>query len=208
VDVIRLISYILLVVIVSLIILGYLGILISFIKNSKKNGNESGMDVAFNILSDDSAIKLVKGGNDYFSSYNISRKMIRLASNTYDGYGLLSRSIASFLAGCAVLKSKYFNILVKCGIRKIKIISFSSIIVLLVSIFVSNSFDAKIGILILALVGVYQYILNEIYMGVISEVKMDSEVLMCLSFYEKISKLFFITTLIAILRMVIIILGI
>ena len=92
--------------------------------------------------------------------------------------------------------------------RELKFISFSPIIGVVVSLFVSNVGDSRIGIVILIIIAIYQYIINMLNTLAVSKVRVNDNVSRVLNKFVFVSKLAFIITLIEIIRLVVIILGI
>ena len=210
------ISYILLVISVIGVILLYSFIMIIYFVNKKKIiDNYSGFDVAKDITTNYDAINIVKSNDIMVSEYDIKRNVIRLNANNYEGNSYFDILISSILAGYSLINSENpdsfkFSILFK----KIRWISFSSLIMVVLSIMISNIGDAKIGMVIFILLLVYQYMRYQIAINsnlVIKE-NLDKELYnkleKSLGMDITINKVSFIVSLIMILRLVVIILEI
>jgi len=210
------ISYILLVISVIGVVLLYSFIVgIYFINKKKIVDNYSGFDVAKDVTTNYDAINIVKSSDIVVSEYDVKRNVIRLNANNYEGNSYFDIFVSSILAGYSLVNSDNpnsfkFSFLFK----RIRCISFSSLVMGILSIMISNIGDAKIGIVVFILLLVYQYMRYQISINsnlVIKE-NLDSNL------YKKlekslgmditINKLSFILSLIMILRLVVIILEI
>ena len=209
-------SNLLLGVSVLLVIFSYFMILVIYFVNKKRTINDySGFDAAKEVTSNYDEINIVNSNDVIFSEYDIKRNVIRLNNKNYDSNSYFDIAISSILAGYSLVNMEnksYFKF--KSVIKKISYMGFVSLIGVILSYFINNTFDAKIGIIVLALLLFYQYMR---YLINIEANVMISEVLDS-SFYEKIgkvisgiinfNKLSFIVFLILIIRLVVIILGI
>jgi len=210
------ISYILLVISVIGVVLLYSFIVGNYFINKKKIvDNYSGFDVAKDVTTNYDAINIVKSSDIVVSEYDVKRNVIRLNANNYEGNSYFDIFVSSILAGYSLVNSDNpnsfkFSFLFK----RIRCISFSSLVMGILSIMISNIGDAKIGIVVFILLLVYQYMRYQISINsnlVIKE-NLDSNL------YKKlekslgmditINKLSFILSLIMILRLVVIILEI
>lgn len=210
------ISNILLLISIGLVIFSYLIILIKyFIYNKKRIDSYSGFDGAKEVTSNYDEINIVNSSDVIFSEYDAKRNVIRLNKKNYDGNSCFDVAVSMVLAGYSLVNinnDKYFKF--KTLIRKIGYISFCSLVGIVLSYFVSNIGDAKIGIVVLVLLGVYQYMRYQIAVLANDEIKVviDSDI------YDKVgdvinsiisfNKLSFIVILLLIIRLVVIILGI
>jgi len=188
---------------------------IYFINKKKIVDNYSGFDVAKDVTTNYDAINIVKSSDIVVSEYDVKRNVIRLNANNYEGNSYFDIFVSSILAGYSLVNSDNpnsfkFSFLFK----RIRCISFSSLVMGILSIMISNIGDAKIGIVVFILLLVYQYMRYQISINsnlVIKE-NLDSNL------YKKlekslgmditINKLSFILSLIMILRLVVIILEI
>lgn len=202
------VSEIILIVCIVLTAILYMGIIMLYIVNRKNNTSATASEEVLKILDDEASINLIESKESIFSKYNIKRKMVKLSSNTYDSNNSFKVAIASLLAGYSLTDNKLLNYIAYI-FKELKFISFTSIISLLASIFVSNAGDAKISIILLIIIAVYLYILDVINNDAISKIKIeDNNVNKILNKFMIFSKVSFIITLIEIIRLVVIILGI
>lgn len=199
---------ILLIVGIILILYAYIYAIILYLTNKNKKTNKTAQEISLKILDNEYSINLIKTNDSMFSKYNIKRNMVKLSSNTYDSSNYFSQSIASLLSGYAISNSKYLNIIGKI-FKELKFISFSPIVVIILSIITTNIGDSKISIIILILIAIYQYILNIINTETINKLDIrKEEINVLLNKFNNINTIFFISTLIEIIRLVIIILNI
>jgi len=199
---------ILLILSIVIISFAYIKILVLYLINKSKKTNTTAQEVALKVLSNEYSINLIKSNESYFSKYNIKRKMVKLSNNTYDSSDYFSQSISYLLSGYAISNNKYLDIISKI-FKEIKVISFSSIIALIISFITKSSGDAKISLILLIIIAGYQYLLNIINTESISKVKTKKEeITKLLNTFNQTNTIFFITTLIQITRLVVIILDI
>ena len=202
------INNILLILIIILIVFGYSYIFILYISNKDKSIKTTSYEISLELLNDDTSIRLVEKKSSYFSTYSIRRNMIKLSSKTYYGEDVFSCFVGSFLSGYEIVNNKYISILGKI-FKNLRIISFAPIILLIINILTTNQTDAKIAIIITLLIGIYQYILYDIHKEILDVTStIDKKIRLVFNKMLTIDKMFFITSLIAILRFVIIILNI
>ena len=201
------ISNILLMLLIFLILSSSIYILILYLYNKTKRCKTSGSELSLEILNDDNEIRLIESKDSKFSKYVIKRNMIKLSTKTYYNKDLFSCTVASLLAGYSTIKNKYFDILGKI-FNNFRFITFSPIITIIINIAASYKTDAKIGTVILLIVCIYQYFLNDIHINVLDKLKeIPEEILNILNRIIILDKIFFISTLIGILRLVIIIIN-
>lgn len=183
----------------------YIKILFVYILENKREDNISGNDCVREILNDDSLINVVENRSLVFSRYNIKRKMIKLSSNDYNGSSYFISAVSSLLSGYALCKNRYLNI-ISYVFREIKFITFSPIISFIVSIFVYNIGDAKIGTLILLLILFYQYMLVEINTDAYNRLE-DNKIKGLVKVFVDSYIGFFVASLVLLLRLIVIIMG-
>lgn len=201
-------SKILLIASTILILYAYIKILIIYLNNKNKKTKTTAQEIALNILKNKYSINLIKNNTSYFSKYNINRHMVKLSANTYNNSDYFSQSVATLLSGYAISNNKYLNIINKI-FKELKIISFSPIIAITISIFTNNIGDSRISIILLLIIAIYQYILNIINTESINKINIKSEeVKKIINSLNNTNTIFFITTLIQIIRLVVIILNI
>lgn len=196
--------------VIVLIPIGYLILLFTYLTNKKKTKQEenNASNIVLNLLNNNSSINLIESKRSIFSKYNIQRKMVKLTSNTYDNNSYFSQAIASLLSGYALINNKYLELIGKI-FNELKFTTFSPLLIIIINIFTNNIADAKIAVIILIIIAIYQFMLNDINNNAILEIKSKNiKVNKILNVMEKINTLFFVTTLIEILRLVIIILRI
>ena len=202
------ISYILLIISITLVIIGYLILIITYLLNKNKTKDVTAADQVEKILNDDNAINLIEDKDAYFSHYNIKRNIVKLKTKTYNSNDIFSISIASLLSGYSLAKNNTLNY-ISYIIKQLKFFTFTPLITIILSYIVTNSGDSKIAIVIFTIVVIYQYIINTLNTNAIDKIKIKSkDINNILNIITKISTLFFITTLIQIIRLVVIILNI
>lgn len=202
------ISQTLLTVIIVLTLFSYGYILILYLISKDKESNRTGSELALKILDNDYEIKVIESKGKILSTYSLKRKMIRLSTKTYYGKDYFSLYVAYILSGYEIVRNKYTELISKI-FQNIRVISFSVIIICLISIITNNSIDSKFAIIASIIISVYQYIIYNIQIKIKEEIKeIDKKILAIFDKMLVINKLFFITSLIAILRFVIIILNI
>lgn len=191
---------------IFVILFYYFKILIIYIINKDKKGKISGSENVRRILNDDTVINVVENKSLIFSKYNIKRKMIKLSSSDYDGQSYFIKAVTSLLSGYAISNSKYLNI-ISYVFKEIKFITFSPLISIVLSLFVYNVGDAKIGVVLLGIILIYQYMLvmiNGEAFNNISNSKVSNSIKVFVDSYTA----FFVGSLILMLRLIVIILGI
>ena len=209
-------SYILLVISVIGVVLLYSFVIVNyFICKNKFIDNYSGFDIAKDVTTNYEAINIVKSSDIVVSEYDIKRNIIRLNANNYEGNSYFDIFVSSILAGYSLVNSDNSNLFKFSFLfKKIRWISFSSLIMVILSIMISNIGDAKIGIVIFILLLVYQYMRYQISVNsnLVIKDNLDKELYnkleKSLGMDITINKISFILSLIMILRLVVIILEI
>ena len=199
-------STIILIISLALVIYGYIKLLITYILNKNKKYKNKAYEVVIKLLDDESSINLIESKESSFSKYNIKRKMVKLSENTYDNDNIFRVSVASMLSGYALSKSKYLQTL-STIFKELKVFSYSAIICIIISILTTNMGDAKISIVPVSLIAVYQYILNLINIEALDSVDVSKEVNVIMNTFNKVNNIFFISSLVQIVRLVVIILN-
>lgn len=200
---------------IVLVIFSYLLVLIKyFVYKKKKIDNYSGFDGAKEVTSNYEEINIVNSSDVIFSEYDAKRNVIRLNNRNYDGNSYFDVAISMILAGYSLVNnnnSSYFKF--KTIIKKINYLGFVSLIGVVLSCFVGNIGDAKLGIVFVLLLAVYQYMRYQIIFLANDEIKevIDKDV------YDKVcsiintiinfNKISFVVMLILLMRLVVIILG-
>ena len=199
-------STIILIISLALVIYGYIKLLITYILNRNKKYKNKAYEVVIKLLDDESSINLIESKESSFSKYNIKRKMVKLSENTYYNDNIFRVSVASMLSGYALSKSKYLQTLFTI-FKELKVFSYSAIICIIISILTTNMGDAKISIVLVSLIAVYQYILNLINVEALDNVDVSKEVNGIMNTFNKVNNIFFISSLVQIVRLVVIILN-
>lgn len=210
------VSNILLISSIGLVVLSYLIIFINYIKYKKIIDDDyTGFDIAKEITDNYDSINIVNSSDVIFSEYDTVRNVIRMNNKNYDGNSYFDLAVGSILAGYSLVKQENknyfkFNFIVK----KIGYLGFVSLIGVILSYFLNNVGDAKIGIVVLGMLIIYQYMKYNINV-MISDVIRDN---IDKKIYNKISdvvsgvvtfnKLSFIALLVLVVRLVVIIVGI
>ncbi len=200
------ISNILLMVAISLTLISYIRLIVIYLSNQKEKTTTTSSELVLKILDNENSIHLIESKESYFSKYNIQRKMVKLSSNTYDSTNPVSKSVAALLAGYALSDNSSLKIISKV-FKEIRIISTSPILAIAVSIFTTNMGDAKISIIILIIIATYQYLLNSMNVEAMEKVNQKGKTQEILLVISQIITVFFISTLIQIIRLVVILLN-
>ena len=210
------ISNVLLVVSVGIVILSYLMIFINFLRYiNKRIDNYSGFDIAKEITDNYDSINIVNSSDVVFSIYDIKRNVIRMNNKNYDGNSYFDLAVSSVLAGYSLVKQEndnYFKF--SFIVRKIGYLGFVSLIGGVLSYFLNNVGDAKIGIVVLLVLLVYQYMRYQISILAVDIIrdgikkKIYTNISNIIDSIVTFNKLSFITLLVLIVRLVVIICGI
>ena len=209
---------ILLLVCVILLIIAFVRIMLIYFKTKNiKIEDVRGFDILKELTSNYDEINIVESNESVISKYNLKRRVIRLTSKDYNSNDLFTLGKVSFLASYSILKvnrDKNIDMISKV-LPNIDYFNKSSFIALLISIFFNTKGDAKIAIILLSIILVYQYLINEINITSKDEIKKELESILKnknFSLVEEVqnsflflNKISFITTLILILRAILII---
>lgn len=198
------IKKILLILGIALIVISYFLILISYLKTMKKKSAKTAQELSLEILNDETNINLIETKDSYFSKYNLKRKTVKLATNTYNSNNYFKLAIASLLSYFSISNHKYLNLLSKI-FTNLRFISFSPLIVIMASIFSQNIGDSKLGLVLFLIIATYQYLLNTIYIEVLADKEIEQPIKKILNTFIVTSKIFFIATLLETARLIIII---
>lgn len=214
------IKNILLTISILIILTSYLRIILIYLKTKNiKSKNLTGFDLAKEITSNYNEINIVESKEINISKYNLKRRIIRLTNKNYEGNNLFTLAITSCLSGYSLAninKDKYLQLLSNI-LPSIDCLGKSSILALIIAIMTNNAGDAKIAIILLIVLLVYQYLIilinsssNEYTKKELKRIVSKKE----LSGIEEILNSFlslhtvsFITTLILILREILIIIN-
>ena len=197
------ISNILLIISITMVLIPYLLLFISYLSN-KEEAKITASEMINKILKDNN-INYIEDKNIYFSHYNIKRKMIKLSTKTYYSNKYFSLAIASLLAGYSMINDKAITYLSKI-INKLKIITIIPIISILLSIFAHTIKDSKIALILLIIIAIIEYIIYNLTETAIEKIKIkNNKINKIINTFTINNKIFFIATLIQILRIAIII---
>lgn len=214
------IQKILLLIAISITLISYIRIILIYLKTKNiKQDNITGFDLAKELTSNYDEINIIESKEITISNYNLKRKIIRFTEKDYNSNDIFTLSKTSLLGGYSILnlnKDKNLQLLNKI-LPSIDYLNKSSILALLISILTNKVGDAKIAIILLILILIYQYLINEITNNSKEETKEKLKKILTNKNYiilEKtqntfisLNKLSFITTLILLLRIVLIIIS-
>lgn len=214
------IKNLLLLISIFIILISYLRILLSYLKTKNiKSKNLTGFDIAKEITSNYNEINIVESKEINISKYNLKRRIIRLTNKNYEGDNLFTLAITSCLSGYSLAninKDKYIQLLSNI-LPSIDYLGKSSILALIISIMTNNAGDAKLAIILLGIILAYQYIIILInttsnnyakkeLKKIISKKEL-STIEEVLNSFLSLHTLSFITTLILILREILLIMN-
>ena len=149
---------------IGLVFGGYiLYFLMIFIGRMKNIGECNGFDVTKDIISEYDSINVIEN-RGYFTIYNIKRRVIKIATNSYYGKDLSSLSISLMEAGLSVVdnnKNKYIN-LIRVIFSNLKILYIFPLIGLFINNSSFNVSDAKIGVIFMLIFVFISYILLDV----------------------------------------------
>lgn len=211
-------SDVLLLVSIVLVIIAYIRIILIYFKTKKIKIEEvTGFDIAKELTSNYDEINIVESKEVSISKYNLKRQIIRLTSNDYNSNNIFTLSTSSLLAGYSLSKlNKDKNIqLFSKVFSNIDYLNKSAPLAIIISLLATNIGDAQISIIILIIILFYQYLINEInntskeIINKTSEIIVEKENYLLIekiqNTFLELNKISFITTLILILREIIII---
>lgn len=203
---------------IILILISYTRIILQFLKTkSIKLEDVTGFDLAKELTSNYDEINIVESKEITISKYNLKRKFIRLTPKDYTSNDIFTLTKSSLLAGYSlsnINQDKNIRLLSKI-FSSIDYLNKSSIIALIISLLAQNIADAKIAIILLIIILIYQYLINEINITSKEQTTTSLKKILSNSHYTLLeqtqtsflflNKISFITTLILILREVLII---
>lgn len=194
-------STILLIISIVLTLLCYILIFISSL--TSKNGQETASEAVIRLTKEDNGLRLVESKDNILNKYQLKRKIIKLKEKTYSSKSYFSLSIAYLLSGYSKLKESSLEYLSKV-IPYFYYLSFTPIISLIIALVIKTSMDAKIGIIIFIIILIYQNILSNLNTKAIDLVKDDNKyITKYLNNIIFISKVFILSTIIQLIRMII-----
>lgn len=194
-------STILLIISIVLTLICYIIIFISSL--TSKNGSETAYEAVIRLTKEDNGLRLVESKDNILNKYQLKRKIIKLKEKTYSSKSYFSLSIAYLLSGYSKLKESSLEYLSKV-IPYFYYLSFTPIISLVITLVIKTSMDAKIGIIIFIIILIYQNILSNLNTKAIDLVKDDNKyITKYLNNIIFISKVFILSTIIQLIRMII-----
>lgn len=194
-------SNILLIISIILTLICYILIFISSL--TSKNGQETASEAVIRLTKEDNGLRLVESKDNILNKYQLKRKIIKLKEKTYSSKSYFSLSIAYLLSGYSKLKESSLEYLSKV-IPYFYYLSFTPIISLVITLVIKTSMDAKIGIIIFIIILIYQNILSNLNTKAIDLVKDDNKyITKYLNNIIFISKVFILSTIIQLIRMII-----
>lgn len=194
-------SNILLIISIILTLICYILIFISSL--TSKNGSETAYEAVIRLTKEDNGLRLVESKDNILNKYQLKRKIIKLKEKTYSSKSYFSLSIAYLLSGYSKLKESSLEYLSKV-IPYFYYLSFTPIISLVITLVIKTSMDAKIGIIIFIIILIYQNILSNLNTKAIDLVKDDNKyITKYLNNIILISKVFILSTIIQLIRMII-----
>ena len=159
------IKNILLLLSITILVISYIRIiLIYFQTKNKKIKNKTGFDIAKEITSNYDEINIVESKEVNISKYNLKRKIIRLTNKNYEANNIFTLAITSCLSGYSLAninKDKYLQLLSNI-LLSIDYLDKSAIFSLIITLITINAGDAKIAIILLIIILIYQYIMIQI----------------------------------------------
>ena len=189
------------------ILFGYIYLIIIYLTNKNKKREITAADQVENLLEGNDSINVIESKDNIFSSYNLKRKIVKLTSKMYESNSLFSVSVASLLSGYSLVNNKLINYF-SYVFREIKYFSYTGIITIIFSFMVSNIGDSKLLIVIFFLIAIYQYLINSFNSEVMENIEVDEEINGVINSISRVNTIFFIGTLLEILRLVVIIFNI
>lgn len=188
---------------ITITIVSYLYIIL--LKSLSKKGKDKASQTVIELTKEDNSIHLVENKDGFINKYLIKRKIIKLTPSTYNSNSIFNISIAYLFSGYTKLDNKKINTIGKI-IPYLYPISFTPLIACLISLIIKTSMDAKIGLILLILILIYQYIIYDQNVEAVEKIKVkEKDIIESLNKIILISKIFFVTTLVQILRLILMI---
>ncbi len=193
---------------IIIILIGYSIIMIDYLKYKRQEHKKiNGFDIAKKITANYDNINIVESSEIWISKYHLKRKVIRLTNRIYSGTDEYSLAIATYLSSLSLSDNKYLNIISKI-IPTIDFLNKSSLIMIISSYFMNTKGDAKIGIIIGVIILIYQYLYLQICSDTIATAQKKEpkkeKIIKIINHLYTSNTLFFISTLIFLLRFIII----
>ena len=89
----------------------YLMFFITYINNNNQKYSKTAQETVIDLLKENPNINVIKNNSQFFSKYNIKRKIVKLSNNTYDSSSYFSNAVASLLSGYELTKNKALSYL-------------------------------------------------------------------------------------------------
>lgn len=215
------IKNLLLLISIIITVISYLRILIIYAKSkNEKINNLTGFDLAKEITSNYNEINIVESKEINISKYNLKRRIIRLTNKNYESNDIFTLGITSCLSGYSLAninKDKYLQLLANI-FPNIDYLNKTSILIIIISVLTTNAGDAKIGVILLGIILIYQYLIIQINTASNEYTKQEIKKIVSKKYLSKIETILnsflslhtvnFIITLILILREILIIMNI
>ena len=164
---------ILLIIAIILTIYIYIKILFKKIINNKCINKYNGFDLAKEVTSNYNEINVIESKDAYINIYNIKRRIVKLTYKTYNAKDYFNLAISSIMAGYYTINVnkdkylKYYSYIIK----KINYLPKIPIIAIFISLLTSTIRDSKFSIAILIILGLFQYMLININMSAVENIK-------------------------------------
>ena len=210
----------LLIISIILILVSYTRIILIYLSTKSINIDDmNGFDLSKELTLNYDEINIVESKEINISKYNIKRRVIRLTTKDYNSNNIFNLSKITLLSGYSLMNinnDKYLSLLGRV-LPNIDYLNKSSLIALFISILTRTTKDAKISIILLIIILIYQYLINEKNIMSKNETIKQLNTLLKTNHYNKIlqvediylfiNKISFITTLILIFRNILIIIN-
>ena len=210
----------LLIISIILILVSYTRIILIYLSTKSINIDDmNGFDLAKELTLKYDEINIVESKEINISKYNFKRRVIRLTTKDYNSNNIFNLSKITLLSGYSIINianDKYLSLLGRV-LPNIDYLNKSSLIALFISILARTTKDAKISIILLIIILIYQYLINEINIISKNETMKKLNSILKTNYYNKIlqvediylliNKISFITTLILIFRNILIIIN-
>ncbi len=183
-----------------LTIFSYLWFIVLYIMGRRYKTKDNSLELILK-REGSSSINVIKSSDSIFSKYNTVRSMIKLSDKSYDKSDLFSVTVSYILSGYAVLKDKFF--IISKVFRNVRIISFLPIVSVGIAFICNSRVDSMIGLVGLVVILIYLYMIDDINNNLIDNSKIDNNIILCTKKVIIINKLFFISTLIFSIKMLI-----
>lgn len=147
----------------GILLFSLVGYFLLIIISNKKITNSSGFDITKDIISEYNSINVIESKN-YFTIYNIKRRVIRLSTKCYYGNTLSDISLSLIEAGISIIddyKNKTIN-LFRQLFPNLKLLYIFPILSLFINHATYNISDARVSIIFIILFMIINYMLYSI----------------------------------------------